>query len=217
MQLTLFTDYCFRVLIYLAQQPQRRVTVTELTDYYGISRHHLVKVVHWLGRQGYVTTSRGKQGGLCLARPAQDINIGAGGARHRAGLRPGGMFRCGHQHLPHPAALRPGRCADGRDARLSWPSSTATRWPICPRARCRRRRARCHWGPVPSVPARPGREGLRQPAPGLVNRICPLRTRPVSVAVHGHLKMPPPIRKTHAAVALPSPSPSWRTPWKTNC
>lgn len=76
MQLTLFTDYCFRVLIYLAQQPQRRVTVTELSDYYGISRHHLVKVVHWLGRQGYVTTSRGKQGGLCLARPAKDINIG---------------------------------------------------------------------------------------------------------------------------------------------
>jgi Rrf2 family nitric oxide-sensitive transcriptional repressor len=76
MQLTLFTDYCFRVLIYLAQQPQRRVTVTELSDYYGISRHHLVKVVHWLGRQGYVTTSRGKQGGLCLARAAKDINIG---------------------------------------------------------------------------------------------------------------------------------------------
>jgi Rrf2 family nitric oxide-sensitive transcriptional repressor len=77
MQLTLFTDYCFRVLIYLAQQPQRRVTITELSDYYGISRHHLVKVVHWLGRHGYVNTSRGKQGGLCLARAAQDINIGA--------------------------------------------------------------------------------------------------------------------------------------------
>ena len=77
MQLTLFTDYCFRVLIYLAQQPQRRVTITELSDYYGISRHHLVKVVHWLGRHGYVSTSRGKQGGLHLARPAQDINIGA--------------------------------------------------------------------------------------------------------------------------------------------
>ncbi len=76
MQLTLFTDYCFRVLIYLARQPGRRVTVTELSDYYGISRHHLVKVVHWLGRQGYVATSRGKQGGLCLARAAQDINIG---------------------------------------------------------------------------------------------------------------------------------------------
>lgn len=76
MQLTLFTDYCFRVLIYLAQQPQRRVTVTELSEYYGISRHHLVKVVHWLGRHGYVATSRGKQGGLCLARPAGDINIG---------------------------------------------------------------------------------------------------------------------------------------------
>ena len=76
MQLTLFTDYCFRVLIYLAQQPQRRVTITDLSDYYGVSRHHLVKVVHWLGRQGYVSTSRGKQGGLDLARPARDINIG---------------------------------------------------------------------------------------------------------------------------------------------
>jgi Rrf2 family nitric oxide-sensitive transcriptional repressor len=77
MQLTLFTDYCFRVLIYLARQPQARVTITDLADYYGISRHHLVKVVHWLGREGYLSTSRGKQGGLRLARPAQDINIGA--------------------------------------------------------------------------------------------------------------------------------------------
>jgi Rrf2 family nitric oxide-sensitive transcriptional repressor len=76
MQLTLFTDYCFRVLIYLAQRPQARVTISELSDFYGISRHHLVKVVHWLGREGYLCTSRGKQGGLRLARPAQDINVG---------------------------------------------------------------------------------------------------------------------------------------------
>lgn len=76
MQLTLFTDYCCRVLLHLAREPQRRVTVAELSDWHGISHHHLVKVVHWLGRHGYVTTRRGKQGGLRLAREPQDINIG---------------------------------------------------------------------------------------------------------------------------------------------
>jgi len=75
MQLSLFTDYSLRVLIYLNQHPERPATISELAAHYAISRDHLVKVVHHLGKQGFIRTLRGKGGGLLLARPAQDINL----------------------------------------------------------------------------------------------------------------------------------------------
>ena len=76
MRLTLYTDYSLRVLIYLTQSGERLVTITELADFYKISRNHLVKVVHELGIAGYITTSRGKHGGIRLAHPANKIMIG---------------------------------------------------------------------------------------------------------------------------------------------
>ena len=77
MRLTTYTDYSLRLLIYLAVQEERLSTVSEVADSYGISRHHLVKVAHKLGVKGYVATTRGKKGGLRLARPAEQINVGA--------------------------------------------------------------------------------------------------------------------------------------------
>lgn len=76
MQLTRYTDYSLRVLLYLAVHTDRLATITEISDAYGISRNHLVKVVHEMGSLGYVRTHRGKSGGLELARPAGQINIG---------------------------------------------------------------------------------------------------------------------------------------------
>ena len=76
MQLTYFTDYCFRVLIYLAQHPEARTTIDQLQGYFDISRNHLVKVVHWLGKNDYVTTSRGKGGGIALRQDPRQINVG---------------------------------------------------------------------------------------------------------------------------------------------
>ena len=76
MQLTFFTDYSFRVLIYLAQHPDRKTTIDQLQSYFGISRNHLVKVVHWLGVHGYVITSRGKGGGIVLSREPLQIKVG---------------------------------------------------------------------------------------------------------------------------------------------
>jgi len=76
MKLTTFTDYSLRVLIYLAADPQRRVTIAEIADSFGISETHLMKVVHALGRLGMVATVRGKGGGLALALPPEDIAIG---------------------------------------------------------------------------------------------------------------------------------------------
>lgn len=75
MKLTAFTDYSLRVLIYLAAQPGGRATIGQVADAYGISEHHLVKVVHFLGRSGWLRTVRGKGGGLELGRPAEQINL----------------------------------------------------------------------------------------------------------------------------------------------
>ena len=76
MRLTLYTDYSLRVLLYLAYHEGKNVTITELADFYKVSRNHLVKVVHELGKNGYILTTRGKKGGIRLAHHPQDIVIG---------------------------------------------------------------------------------------------------------------------------------------------
>jgi Rrf2 family nitric oxide-sensitive transcriptional repressor len=76
MKLTTFTDYSLRVLIYLAADPDRKATIAEIATAFEVSEHHLTKVVHFLGRQGWITTLRGKGGGLMLAQPAAGIGVG---------------------------------------------------------------------------------------------------------------------------------------------
>lgn len=76
MRLTVYADYSLRMLIYLAAAGERSVTIPQVAEAYGISRHHLVKVAHQLGRKGYIHTTRGKNGGLRLARPAAEIRLG---------------------------------------------------------------------------------------------------------------------------------------------
>lgn len=77
MQLTQYTDYSLRVLIYLSlKKPDELGTITDISEFYGISRNHLVKVVHNLATYGFIVTLRGKYGGMRLARPASDISIG---------------------------------------------------------------------------------------------------------------------------------------------
>jgi Rrf2 family transcriptional regulator, nitric oxide-sensitive transcriptional repressor len=76
MQLTKFSDYALRVLMYAHAAGDRRVTIEEMAASYGISRAHLMKVVNALARQGYLTAVRGRAGGLTLARPADEIRLG---------------------------------------------------------------------------------------------------------------------------------------------
>lgn len=76
MQLSSFTDYSLRVLIYAAVRPETRCLTTEVAEAFGVSRHHLVKVVNELQHLGYVATTRGREGGFTLAKEPQQIRIG---------------------------------------------------------------------------------------------------------------------------------------------
>lgn len=76
MQLTLHTDYALRVLIYLTQTRDDLATISEIADFYQISRNHLVKIVHHLSSAGFIQTTRGKNGGMKLARSPELISIG---------------------------------------------------------------------------------------------------------------------------------------------
>ena len=76
MKLTAFTDYSLRVLIYLAAEPGRRATIAEIAAAFDVSENHLTKVVHFLGKQGWLANVRGKGGGLGLALAPQSIVIG---------------------------------------------------------------------------------------------------------------------------------------------
>lgn len=76
MRLTVYTDYALRLLMYLAVKDDGLATIAEVAESYDISRNHMMKVAHQLGVAGYVATVRGRSGGLKLARPAVDINLG---------------------------------------------------------------------------------------------------------------------------------------------
>jgi len=77
MRLTTFSDYSLRVLIYLATEPDRRATIAEIAQAFEVSENHLMKVVHFLGRAGWLRNVRGKGGGLELARAPGEIRLGA--------------------------------------------------------------------------------------------------------------------------------------------
>jgi Rrf2 family transcriptional regulator, nitric oxide-sensitive transcriptional repressor len=75
-QLSLHSDYALRVLVYLGTYPDRVVTTREISGAYGISRHHLVRVVQTLAEHQYVNVHAGRSGGVTLARAPQMIFVG---------------------------------------------------------------------------------------------------------------------------------------------
>lgn len=77
MRLTQYTDYAMRVLLYLGARPDKLCSISEISRAYGVSQNHLMKVVNHLVRVGYVASVRGRFGGVRLARPATEINVGA--------------------------------------------------------------------------------------------------------------------------------------------
>jgi len=76
MRLTLHADYALRTLMFLGLRPDRLSSVPEIAAAYRISENHLTKVVHRLGRAGFIETLRGRGGGIRLARAPQEIGLG---------------------------------------------------------------------------------------------------------------------------------------------
>ncbi|MGM9927441.1 MAG: RrF2 family transcriptional regulator [Bacillus sp. (in: firmicutes)] len=76
MRLTNFSDYSIRVLLYLTIHHEKLVNIKEIADAYGISKNHLMKIIYHLGKLGYIETTRGRNGGIRLAKHPSDINIG---------------------------------------------------------------------------------------------------------------------------------------------
>ncbi|CAD6537018.1 HTH-type transcriptional repressor NsrR [Paraburkholderia hiiakae] len=77
MRLTDYTDYSLRVMLYLALRRDGLATIQEISDAYGVSKNHLMKVVQRLGELGWVDTIRGRNGGLRLAPASLDLTVGA--------------------------------------------------------------------------------------------------------------------------------------------
>lgn len=78
MRLTNYSDYALRSLIYLAIKPEPHLlaNISDIANSYNISRSHLTKIIHQLGQLGYIDSVRGKNGGIRLACPPKDINLG---------------------------------------------------------------------------------------------------------------------------------------------
>ncbi|AOJ31723.1 Rrf2 family transcriptional regulator [Burkholderia metallica] len=76
MRLTDYTDYSLRVMLYLAVRGEGLATIQEISDAYGISKNHLMKVVQQLGELGWVDTVRGRNGGLRLFPESLRLTVG---------------------------------------------------------------------------------------------------------------------------------------------
>jgi Rrf2 family nitric oxide-sensitive transcriptional repressor len=77
MQLTLFTDYALRTLMYLGAHPGEVVPASTISEAYRISLEHTAKAAKWLTQRGYLRAQRGNGGGLTLARPPESVRLGA--------------------------------------------------------------------------------------------------------------------------------------------
>ena len=77
MKLTRYTDYGLRILIFLAVLPEgKKATIDAICDAFSLSRNHVNKIVHQLGKEGFIHTRRGKGGGFSLAMSPENINVG---------------------------------------------------------------------------------------------------------------------------------------------
>ena len=75
MKLNRYTDYALRVLIYLTTC-ETPASIVEIAEFYGISRHHLAKVVAEISALGLIKSTRGRGGGIELAADPKNVPIG---------------------------------------------------------------------------------------------------------------------------------------------
>ncbi|MGH1401019.1 MAG: RrF2 family transcriptional regulator [Acinetobacter tandoii] len=76
MQLNKFTDYALRILMYISRPRESAYTIAEIATDLQVSQNHLVKVVHFMGKQNWLITTRGKGGGIRLHPNAVHLKVG---------------------------------------------------------------------------------------------------------------------------------------------
>lgn len=76
MRLTVYSDYALRLMMYLGLRTGDLSRIDDVTEAYGISRTHLMKITHELGKKGLIETVQGRRGGMRLARQAGNITVG---------------------------------------------------------------------------------------------------------------------------------------------
>lgn len=91
MKLTRYTDYAIRALLFLGAREGELCSIREIAETFRISQNHLMKVVQDLANAGFIESVRGRNGGVRLHKPAEDINLGAL-LRHTEGLT--GLLEC---------------------------------------------------------------------------------------------------------------------------
>jgi len=117
MKLRTFTDYSLRVLIHVASAPDGRATIAGIARAFEISESHLVKVVHLLGREGFLLNTRGRGGGLQLARPAAEIDVAQVVRAAEGGDEPAECFRgAGNRCVIAPVCMLSGILAEAMEA-----------------------------------------------------------------------------------------------------
>ena len=76
MELSRFTDYSLRAFIFVAVRGEESCSVKDIAEAFGLSRNHMVKIVHNLAKLGYLETRRDRGGGLRLQQPPAEMRIG---------------------------------------------------------------------------------------------------------------------------------------------
>lgn len=77
MRITKRTNIALRVLMFCGVNDDRLVTKSEIAERCNTSESHLAQVINQLAQLGYLHTQRGRSGGLALARPMAEIEIGS--------------------------------------------------------------------------------------------------------------------------------------------
>jgi Rrf2 family nitric oxide-sensitive transcriptional repressor len=106
MQLTQYSDYAIRTLLYLGLHREEVVPVTAIAEAYGISVNHLAKVAQMLTREGFVRAQRGKNGGLQLAQEPGSIRLGEVVRRTEPNFHLVECFDAAHNTCPIAGACR---------------------------------------------------------------------------------------------------------------
>ena len=77
MRLSQQTKNAVSVLAFIARTPEKTYTVSEVAAGCDITEYNAFKLVPLLVRTGFLNTIRGRNGGVCLARPAAEMSIGS--------------------------------------------------------------------------------------------------------------------------------------------